>query len=456
MPSHARDELIETAITFRDLASGHRQPYLAVHDSPVPAEFGTYFVLLSRQVVVGRDRECMVRLLADSVSARHAMLTVLEADGPAPRAQLENLSQKANRKTEVEGGDGHLHALKPGEKAILQAGEKVHLGEATIRFDVFVDLSTRLRQQLRHAVALMREGKHLEAMSGLAAVGRYRAAGGSGTTDLERTLAAARYYEARIDAAQGRWSRAMGLLDELLELPWLQGDAWVKALFHRGMIAISRNDLDEGHRLARQALVAAKSAGAYPLAMAGCLHGMVEARQRRFASAAESFRDATRALGGVLPRDGARDGGTLSKRLLLEQAVASFLNEEHDLALDQLQRVLQVIGEEPSARMIRGEALRYAGIIRSLRRDFSGAHADLSEALRAFQAVQNRYLECKAHKSLGLNYLSWGRLDEAEFHFKQCTELANEVENPYERSVVAAHLGKVLLSRGEPAGALEW
>jgi len=454
MPIPGGDEpTIVTAETYRDLIRGHRQPYLAVHDSPVPAEFGTYFVLLAPQAVIGRDSSCSVRLLADSVSGRHALISV-DAEGPGARAHLENLSRQ---KTAIESADG-LRQLKQGEKALLQPGAKVHLGGATIRFDLFMDLASRLQQQLEQAVTLMRQGQHQEATHGLSAVNRYRAAGGTGATSVEQTLAAARYYDARIDSLQGRWNRASETLDDLLKWSWFGGEQRVRALFHRGMLSVARHDLREALRLADQAVEVASKATKYSEALARCLRGMVEARLRKFADAAESFGVATRALSNVFARGGVRDGGTLSKRLLLEQAIASYLNEHHDLALDQLDRVLrQVTGEAPSAKAIRGEALRHAGIIRSLRRDFPGAYTALAEALRTFQTIQNRYQECKAQKSLALNYLSWGRLEEAEFHLQQCEELlANEVENPYERSVVAAQLGKVLLSRGDAAAALDW
>src|SRR5262249_52402537 len=194
-PSLSDAELIQTKIIQRDLIGGHGHPYLNVHDSDVSTEFGTYFVLLTSKAVIGRDSTCAVRLETETVSARHAMIT-LDMEGANPRAHLEHLSRNQKQTTVVEGPNG-LYTLKPHEKAILQPGEKVHLGRATIRFDVY-DLCSRLRQPLEHAVALMRQGQYQKAINGLATAGRYRVIGGDGSTELERTLVTARYYEARI------------------------------------------------------------------------------------------------------------------------------------------------------------------------------------------------------------------------------------------------------------------
>jgi class 3 adenylate cyclase len=106
--------------------------------------------------------------------------------------------------------------------------------------------------------------------------------------------------------------------------------------------------------------------------------------------------------------------------------------------------------------MIHAEAMRYRGIILSLRRDYEGADSLLRESLGLFRQMKARFLECKAQKSRALNYLSWGRLGEASVHLQLCQKLlTEEVENEYERAVVAAHLGKVYLTRGEAWEALQ-
>jgi tetratricopeptide (TPR) repeat protein len=108
-------------------------------------------------------------------------------------------------------------------------------------------------------------------------------------------------------------------------------------------------------------------------------------------------------------------------------------------------------------RAICAEALRYRAVIHSLRREFDQADAFLHEALKTFQETKWHFLECKAQKSRALNYLSWGRLEEAIVHLQLCQKLlTHEVESEYERAVCAGQLGKVYLTRGDAQEALRW
>lgn len=430
------------------------QPCVQVHYSPAPDEFGTCFVLLADRVVVGRDAACAIKLQPDTVSRKHALLTVQRESG---RLLLELEQLSGHGRTEVET-QGDSFESKPGKKCSLQPCDKFHLGSVSLEFTTFPDLHVHLRQTLNSAVDKMRRGEHQQAQTGFRALDKYKPVGGDGASALEQILRRARYYTARIDAMAGKWSAAAETFGRLLGEP-LDAEERVKIAYHSGIVHLYMNDLPEALRLAEEAKAAASGASGYLEALALCLRGMVEARSRRLSEALQCFQSAAGALETTKVTDRFPLAGiaNLSARIVLESAIARFLCDKHHEALAQLELQVALDRGTPTMRSIRAEALRYRGIIRSVRRDFTGANSDLSEAYRLFHSLKIRFLECKAQKSLALNYLSWGRLEDAEHHLQQCAELlATEVENPYEQAVVAGHLGKVCLSRGNATAAMQW
>jgi class 3 adenylate cyclase/tetratricopeptide (TPR) repeat protein len=419
-------------------------PCLVVEDSPHTEELGLQFILLSEKVNVGRAMGCELGLKDPAIFRNHAALSVSWASNP-PVVSLSNLSAQEGT-TRI-----NTQTLDPNMLGVLRQGDVLRLGNTSLRYGLF-----QLEPQISHIndtiVELMKKASYEKALQGLAALKKYQPVGGPHTSSLKRRLQLARYHEARIHALLGKWSAADELLWELMESDSTSQELRVKAAFQLGALYIHRNDLEQAQALVERAAETAQRLDGYFQALALCLRGMTAARLRDFTLARKAFEGALMHLQSfALPAD------NLLARIRLESAIATFLAEQHEQALYEFEHLKAQDCRNDVQRTIYAEALRYRGIILSLRRDYEGADALLREALSVFRETKSKFLECKAQKSRALNYLSWGRLGEATVHLQECQRLlATEVENEYERAVAAAHLGKVYLTRGEAHEALLW
>lgn len=420
-----------------------RYACLLVQNSPDMDEHGLQFILLGGEMMVGRAPECAIVLKDPTVSRRHATLSVNYAKSE-PRVHISNLSQEGA--TSI--GD---QALSPRVTGWLRAGDELRLGQTVLRYVVF-DQELMLSQHINTVVKRMREARYDGALGGLAALKKHRPVGGTSQTALEQLLLSATYYEARIQSILGKWSRAAELFRSLVDSTKVARELRVKAAFQLGVLCVHQNDLAQTQALVDHLWSPAEEKGPYFLALILCLQGMVYARHRDFSAAMKAFDDASKQL-----RSSVNPSTNLSSRILLEQGVACFLSEQYDLALKHFELLNSEVCVSQLQKVICAEALRYRGVIASRRRDFEEADSLLRDALRIFQETKSQFLECKAQKSRAFNYLSRGRLEEALVHLQLCQKLlSGEVENEYERAVVAAHLGKVYLTRGDAHEALRW
>jgi class 3 adenylate cyclase/pSer/pThr/pTyr-binding forkhead associated (FHA) protein len=430
---------------------GQPLPCLVVLASPEADEHGLQFILLSQpgqKVNIGRGPDCAIWLRDPSISRNHVSLEVIHAvSGPTLRVQ--NLSTQENA---PQIGN---QPLSPKVDGMLRSGDMLKLGNTELRYVLFM-YEPLLEKQLEAVTRLSWEAQYDRALGGLISLKKHRPIGGMNATSLERLLLLAQYQEAWIHSVQGKWNRATELFRELAGEKSVQ-ELRIRAAFQLGTLCLQKNDLQQARSLIDQVwgpaeAMAREPKHAYLLALVLCLQGMTLARQRDLAGAQAAFQDATAQL-----QRSPRPSKTLSSRILLEQAIAAFLSDQLDLALNQLERLGDEMDLTDKLKVIRAEALRYRGIIHSRRRDFEQADFFLREALRIFQETKWRFLECKAQKSRAINYHSWGRLEEATVHLQLSQKLLeSDVENPYEHAVVAAHLGKIYLTRGDAHEALRW
>jgi len=422
-------------------------PCLVVEASPHVEELGQQFILLSQKVNVGRTDDCELSLKDARISRRHATLSVTSTP-QGPVVSLLNLSPQ--------GGPTHINkqTLSPNTVGVLRLGDILQLGDTCLRYGLF-QLEPQLSRVNDTVVALMRQALYERALNGLAALKKYQPVGGPSTSSLKRHLMLAKYHEARIHSLLGKWSAADELLWELVECESTDrkdDELRVRAAFQLGALFVHRNDLEQAQALVERASETAQRLDGYYQALALCLRGMTAARLRDFTLAKKAFEGALMQLQEwALPAD------NLLARIRLESAIATFLAEQHEQALYEFEHLKAQDCRNDVQRAIYAEALRFRGIILSLRRDYEAADALLREALSILRETKSKFLECKAQKSRALNYLSWGRLGEAAVHLQLCLKLlTGEVENEYEHAVAAAHLGKVYLTRGEAREALLW
>jgi tetratricopeptide (TPR) repeat protein len=418
----------------RTVAGGRAEyPCLLVEASPQADELGLQFILLAPQVTLGRDAGCTVALRDPALSPRHAMLSL--TPGPNGEDPVVMYSERAT----------------PDVTGMLQPGEVLQLGSTRLRYSL-IDLEPRISQVVEAVSGLMREARYDEALGMLAGLEKHRPAGGSHSTSLERLLRSAQFLEARIHAVLGKWTTAIDLLEELIDTDSPDWELRLRATFQLGILYVQQNDLERALTLVDRMWELAEGRDGYFLALALCLRGMTAARLRDFPLARRAFRDASAKL-----QLSTRPTRNLAARVRLELGISHFLAEQHELALEHFLRLKPEEGDGAWYRVICAKALRYRAIIHSLRREFAQADAFLREALGIFREARCHFLECKALKSLALNALSWGRLDEAIGHLRRCQELlTHQVENEYERAVCAGQLGKVYLTRGEAQEALRW
>jgi class 3 adenylate cyclase/tetratricopeptide (TPR) repeat protein len=419
-------------------------PCLGVEASPHAEEYGLQFILISSTVTVGRSPACEIVLKDPSISGRHAALSIT----PAANGLLVTISNLC-----AEGGSIYIEKQKldPNVTGVLQLGNLVRLGNTTLRFGLF-EFESQIANVIDDVVRLTQREAYEEALKGLAALKKYRPVGGLCTTSLEQLLTSAKYHEARLHSLMGRWSAADELLWELVDSENSAKELRVKAAFQLGSLYVHRNDLERAQILAGRAYELSYRLDGYFQALALCLQGMTSARLRDFTFAQSAFKKAQAEL-----EQSARPSANMLARIQLESAIASFLAEQHEVALKQLEKLTAEDHRDKIQRVIYAEALRYRGVILSLRRDYERAEELLREALEIFRQAKWRFLEYKAQKSRALNYHSWGRLGEASVHLQICQRLlTSELENDYERAVTAAHLGKVYLTRGDAQEALRW
>jgi tetratricopeptide (TPR) repeat protein len=408
-------------------------PCLIVEASPQADELGLQFILLSAQVILGRDAGCTLELKDPALSPRHAMLSL--TPGPSGQEPVVMCSERST----------------PDVTAMIQLGEVLQLGSTCLRYSL-IDLEPQVSQVLETVTGLTREARYDEALSALAALRKFRPTGGSHRTPLEQLLRSARFLEARIHAVLGTWSTAIDLLEELIDSDGPDWELRLKATFQLGILYVHQSDLERALTLVDRMWKLAEGRDGYFLALALCLRGMTASRLRDFSLARRAFRDANAKL-----QLSTRPTRNLAARVQLELGISHFLAEQHEQALEHFLRLKPEEGDDEVYRVNCAEALRYRAVIHSLRREFAQADTFLREALKTFQAAKWHFLECKALKSLGLNALSWGRLEEAIDHLRRCQELLTlQVENEYERAVCAGQLGKIYLTRGDAQEALRW
>jgi class 3 adenylate cyclase len=418
-------------------------PCLVVEASPHEEELGLHFILLDPKVSVGRNPDCKLPLKDPAIARRHVSLSVTATQN-GPSVSLLNLCAQEDT-TRI-----NQQTLNANVVGVLRPNDLLQLGGTSLRYHLFA-LDPLISRNSAHFFKLMRQAHYEQALNGLAALKKYQPIGGQLRTPLERALMIAKYHEARIHALLGKWSKADELLWELVDAKGTDDELRVKAAFQLGALYVQRNDLEQAQVLAERAVETAQKLNGRFQAQALCLRGMVAARLRDFSLAKKSFDGALMELmQWALPAD------NLLTRIRLEIAIAIFLAEQHEQALHELEHLKEEDCRTRVQRAIYAEALRYRGIIHSLRRDYEGADALLCESLAIFRDTKAKFLECKAQKSRALNYLSWGRLGEASVHLQLCQKLlTEEVENDYERAVAAAHLGKVYLTRGDAWEALQ-
>jgi class 3 adenylate cyclase/pSer/pThr/pTyr-binding forkhead associated (FHA) protein len=425
---------------------------LVVLASPEADEHALQFILLSQpaqKVTIGRSPECTIVLKDSTISWSHVSLEVIQSPN-GPSLKVQNLSTKESA-TLI--GDKPLGFKVDG---LLQNGDLLRLGNTELRY-VHFNHEAHLEKQLEAVNQLAREGQHERALSFLQMIQKHRLIHGLNGTSLERLLRVTVYQEAWLHAIQGKWNRAIELFGELASPGNIMLDLRIRAAFQLGTIYLQKNDLEKAQALIDSIWPEAEPLSynpenGYSLALLRCLHGMTLARQRDLSAAQAAFKEATTHLQGML-----KPSKTLSSRILLEQAIAAFLSDQLDLALNQLERLTEEMDLTDKLKVIRGEALRYRGIIHSRRRNFEEADTFLRDAVQIFQDKKWKFLECKAQKSRAINYHSWGRLEEATVHLQLSQKLLEtEVENQYEHAVVAAHLGKIYLTRGDAHEALRW
>lgn len=431
---------------------GQQLPCLVVLASPEADEHGCHFILLSqpgKKVIVGRGSECAICLQDPAISRLHISLEVSHSTTADPTVKIRKIG---THESPILIGN---KPLAPDAEGVLRSGDSLRLGNTELGY-LLVTNESQLEEQFKGVIEEIRRGQYERALMALAAIKRHRPVSGLYGTSLERLLLAAQYHEARIYMIQGKWNRASELFLKLVADENPLSDLRIRAAFQLGSICIQKNDLDQAELLKdqvwgpAQALSPEEPKNGYFLSLVLCLNGMILARRRDLSGAQAAFKDATVQLQRM-----PHPSTTLSSRILLEQAIAAFLSEQHELALSQLE-VLAKMDPLEKLKPIRAEALRYLGILYSRRRHFEMADALLLEAVQICQATQWKLLECKAQKSRAINYHSWGRLEEATVHLNLCLKmLETDVENTYEHAVVAAHLGKVYLTRGKAQEALE-
>jgi class 3 adenylate cyclase/pSer/pThr/pTyr-binding forkhead associated (FHA) protein len=428
---------------------GQPLPCLYVSASPEPEEHSLQFILLSQpsqKVVIGRDSECTISLNDPAISRSHVSLEV-DHSGKSPSVKILNLGTKESKT--IIGN----RPLDPNVEGRLVDGDMLRLGNTELRFFLFRNESL-LETLMETATQLSQETQYEKALGALGALRKHRPVGGLHGTSLERLLHTARYQEACIHAIQGKWNRASELFEELAHPRNPLKDLRIRAAFQLGNLCIQKNDLDQAHAISSQVWEVANELAQDPekgyfLALVLCLKGMELARRRDLSGAQAAFQQAV----GQLQRS-SKPSKSLSSRILLEQAIAVFLADQLELAVNEFKR-LEEMDPIDKLKVIRAEAMRYRGIILSRRRQFKDADAFLLRALRISQELKWKFLECKVQKSRAINYHSWGRPEEATVHLHLCQKiLESEVENKYEHAVVAAHLGKVYLTRGDAQAAL--
>lgn len=408
-------------------------PCLIVEASPQTEELGLQFILLSPQVTLGRDAGCALALKDPALSLRHSVLSLT----PGPEGK-EPVVMYSDRST-------------PDVTGMLRPGDVLQVGGTCLRY-CLMKLEPRISQVLETVAGLMREARYDSALHELAVLKKHRLAGGSHRTSLERLLRSARFLEARIHSVLGKWSTAIDLLEDLIDSDSPDWELRLKATFQLGILYVHQSDLERALTLVDRMWELAEGRDGYFLALALCLRGMTAARLRDFSLARRAFRDASAKL-----QLSTRPTQNLAARVQLELGISHFLAEQHEQALDHFLLLKPEEGSGDVHRVICAEALRYRAVIHSLRREFKQADALLREALKTFQEAKSHFLECKAQKSLALNSLSWGRLEEAIGHLQRCQELlTHQVENEYERAVCAGQLGKIYLTRGDAQEALRW
>jgi class 3 adenylate cyclase/pSer/pThr/pTyr-binding forkhead associated (FHA) protein len=425
---------------------------LVVLASPEADEHLLQFILLSQpsqKVTIGRSPDCTIVLKDATISWTHVSLEVIQSPN-GPSLKVQNLSTKES--TTLIGDK----PLSPKVDGLLLSGDVLRLGNTELRY-VHFNHEAHLEKQLEAVNRLAREGQHERALSFLQMIQKHRLIHGLNGSSLERLLRVALYQEAWLYSIQGKWNRAIEVFGELASPGNIMMDLRIRAAFQLGTLYLQKNDLEKAQALIDALWPEAEpmpynKENGYFLALLRCLHGMTLARQRDLSAAQAAFKEATTYLQGML-----KPSKTLSSRILLEQAIAAFLSDQLDLALNQLERLTEEMDLTDKLKVIRGEALRYRGIIHSRRRDFEQADTFLRDAVQIFQDTKWKFLECKAQKSRAINYHSWGRLEEATVHLQLSQKLLEtEVENQYEHAVVAAHLGKIYLTRGDAHEALRW
>jgi len=148
---------------------------------------------------------------------------------------------------------------------------------------------------------------------------------------------------------------------------------------------------------------------------------------------------------------GGQTADTMLLATLLHTRASVYSHEgKSALALRDLQEALRYFGKD---HFMTGRVLDTLGMVYAGKGNFHLARAFYEQALRAKEQRQDEDGLALTHGQLGRLFLSWGRLDEAEEHFRTDLRLAERQPDPRTESQMYNHLGQVALARAEREAA---
>ncbi len=258
-----------------------------------------------------------------------------------------------------------------------------------------------------------------------------------------------------IDDVTGKWQKATQNLERGLSIAKKSQD---QSSILNCMLALARLEWEKGNiqsaeTRASEALTMAEALGEEVLlARCGVTLATVLSKRGQREKAMEFL---TRSEDTVKRHMDRPEALAVMGAITNQQGIFHFKTGDQETALDTFRRSCSLLSKMGPSKEL-GEALRYMGIIFSIRRDHLNTLTNLLEALRTYKAMGYIFGIGKINNSLGQTFLSMQELDRALYFFGESGKRYVQVKAKPDLAGIYSKIGHVYMKKGSPGLAIQY
>lgn len=240
----------------------------------------------------------------------------------------------------------------------------------------------------------------------------------------------------------GRWSAAEQQLQKVLDLNTGKADQ-VRALLLRGELLDMRGLPEFSGECRRQACQLAAELSPELRALAAVRLAEHLGHVGNLAEAGQHLEQTGGLLNDIEDDTHRR---RIEAELYVQRGLCYFRLSKLREAYNHTQRAVDLL-EAPADALQRAKALRYLGVVTSLRRQHRTALLLHLDAKQIFRRARCPFGQAKVYESLGRTFMALNRLEEAVFSFRRCESLCLELGAQAELATLYGKLGQVYMLR---------